>query len=116
MQKVERWRLQELALILKKMAELLKKGENNEWANVFAHFLVETQDTLTRQTQDVEVLKRLVYNIKNCFSGMSSFKNLVLRHDNSVEMSRLNQAFLDEKLQLLEALRELEKGMAEYRH
>lgn len=111
---VEKWRLQELALILRRMMDLLKKGDNQEWASVFDHYIQEVHGILLTRDFQRDTLTRLIQNIQNCFSGMSSFKNLVLRHDNTTQMSRLNQEFYEEKLHLIEALLDFEKRMQVY--
>jgi len=114
MYKVEKWRLQELALILRRLTELLKKGDNQEWASVFDHYYQEIHGILLTRNYDRDTINRLVQNIQNCFSGMSSFKNLILRHDNNSEMSRLNQEFYEEKVRLIEALMDFEKRLQVY--
>ena len=43
MQKIEKWRIQELTYVLNDLAEILKQGNNAEWANVFTHFYYEAQ-------------------------------------------------------------------------
>jgi hypothetical protein len=114
MQKVEKWRLQELALILRRLTGLLKQGDNREWSSVFEHYRQEVHGILLTRNYDRDTLNRLVQNIQNCFSGMSSFKNLVLHHDNSTQMSKLNQEFYEEKVQLIEALLDFEKRLQIY--
>lgn len=114
MHKVEKWRLQELGLILKRLTDLLKQGDNQEWAAVFDHYYQELNFILISRNYDSEALNRLILNIQNCFSGLSSFKNLVLRHDNSTQMSRLNQEFYEEKVHLIEALVDFEKRLQVY--
>jgi len=114
MHKVEKWRLQELALILSRLTDLLKLGDNQEWASVFDHYHQEIQAILLTRNYDRETINRHIQNIQNCFSGMSSFKNLILRHDNTSEMSRLNQEFYEEKVRLIEALMDFEKRLQVY--
>jgi hypothetical protein len=114
MHKVEKWRLEEMALILRRLMELLKQGGNQEWASVFDHYTQEVHGILLTRNYDGDTLSRLIQNIQNCFSGMSSFKNLVLRHDNTTQMSRLNQEFYEEKVRLIEALVDFEKRLQVY--
>ena len=114
MHKVEKWRLQELALILRRLMELLKQGDNQEWAGVFDHYTQEVHGILLTRNYDSDTLNRLIQNIQNCFSGMSSFKNLVLRHDNTSQMSKLNKDFYEEKVLLIKALVDFEKRLQVY--
>lgn len=116
MQKIEKWRLQELSLVLHNLSELLKKGDNREWANVFGHFHHELQKIILKKELDLEPLKRLIYNIKNCFIGLNSFKNLVLWHLNSKEKAKINQEFQHSRARLLKILDDMEQRTIEYIH
>jgi hypothetical protein len=114
MQKIEKWRLEELALVLHDLSELLRKGDNCEWANVFFHFHDESQKIISKKEFDLHLLKRLIQNIKNCFAGVSSLRNLVLWHMNSRENSKVNQDFKHSRARLLKILDDIEQRTIEY--
>jgi hypothetical protein len=114
MQKIEKWRLEELALILKQLAELLNKGDNREWANVFLHFHQESQYIIASKAFNLEQIIKLIMNIKNCCSGASSFMNLVLHHENEKEKIRFNQDLFKARTRLLKIMAELEDRSVEY--
>lgn len=114
MQKIEKWRLEELALVLKHLAELLKKGDNRDWATVFFHFHQESQFIIAAQEFNLEQLKKLIMNIKNCYSGTSSFMSLFLRHENEKEKIELNQDLFKVRARLLKIMAELEDRSIEY--
>ncbi len=46
-QKVEIWRVKELGLVLHHLTELFRKSDHHEWASVFHHYYVETQNILS---------------------------------------------------------------------
>jgi hypothetical protein len=92
-QKVEKWRIQELEQVLNRLASLLLKGENSDWASVFSHFALEAKRLAMRDKLKLDSLKRLVYNIFNCFDGTSSIRTLVLAQENAKQMDTLNQDF-----------------------
>ena len=114
MQKIEKWRLEELALVLKHLAELLSKGDNREWANVFLHFYQESQYMIASKAFNLEQILKLIRNIKNCYSGASSFMNLVLYHDNEKEKKRFNQDLFKARTRLLKIMAELEDRSVDY--
>lgn len=114
MQTVEKWRVLELAEVLNFLADLLKKGDNPEWANVFFHFYQETQKVIYKKDFDLDELKRLMQNIINCFNGLSSFKNLVLLHQDSDESPKLNHEFNQTKILLLKIMSEIKRQTTEY--
>ncbi|MFC2169310.1 hypothetical protein ACFLRM_01925 [Acidobacteriota bacterium] len=114
MQKIEKWRVLELSIILKKLSELLKTGENYEWANVFAHFYQEAQEIVLLNDFDLDSLKKLIFSIKECFRSGESFKKLMFFENESKVSTGLNQEFLKVKSNLLEILLDLEKRSIEY--
>ena len=114
MQKIEKWRLEELALVLKHLAELLSKGNNRDWANVFLHFYQESQWIIAAQELNLEQVRNLIMNIKNCYSGASSFMSLFLRHENEKEKIELNQELFKARGRLLKIMAELEDRSIEY--
>jgi len=57
MQKIEKWRLEELALVLNQLSEILREGNHCEWANVFHHFQDESQKILSKKEFDLDSLK-----------------------------------------------------------
>lgn len=116
MQRVEKWRVQELALLLQQLHKLLMKSNNGEWANVFLHFHQEAIEILSRNELDVESLRRLIHNIVNCFDGYHSFTNLSLGRDDSDPGSDLNRDFNQAKVRLLSVLSEIENRTTVYTH
>lgn len=114
MQKIEKWRIGELAFVLKQLGEILKRGSDCEWANVFFHFYEESQAINESDELNLDNLKKLLRNIKNCFSGVSSLMNLVLWHENSEEKILINEEFPQIRARLLKILNEIESRTVEY--
>jgi len=114
MQKIEKWRVEELALVLKHLAGLLSKGNNRDWASVFFHFHQESQLIIAAQEFNLEQVKKLIMNIKNCYSGVSSFMSLFLRQGNEKETIELNQELFKARTRLLKIMAELEDRSIEY--
>jgi len=114
MQKIEKWRVKELALILNELALLLKAGNTRDWANVFSHFYDESQMIISKDEFVSDSLGKLVKNIKNCYFGSSSFTNIILRHENSEEKARINQSLYLTRARLLEILMDLENRLVDY--
>lgn len=113
MQKIAKWRLEELALVISELSDLLRKGDDYEWANVFSHYHQESQKIVSNKEFNIDHLKKLVTNVKNCFSGASSLNNLVLWNESSEEMSRLNQGLFQTRARLLKILEDMEDLAAE---
>ena len=114
MQKIEKWRVKELALILNELSLLLKAGNTRDWANVFSHFHDESQKIISKNEFDLDSLNKLVKNIKNCYFGSSSFTNIILRHENSEENARMNQNLYLTRAGLLKILMDLEDRLVDY--
>jgi len=108
MQKIEKWRIQEMATALGRFADVLKQGENREWGNVFSHFQHEAQKIAQKSEFDLEALKRLISNIKGCFKGTSSLINIELTQDYPGSSERLNKELKEERLHLQHTLADLE--------
>ena len=109
-QKVETWRIKELEIILNQISGLLRKGNNNDWANVIAHFHHESHQILSKKEFDLNALKRLILNIRNCYEDVNSFKNLSLWQEDS----ELNQEFHCARSRLFSILVEMENQIVEY--
>ena len=114
MQKIEKWRIQELAIVLQQMTELLRRGNHIEWANVFTHYYYESQKLFVKQEFDLQDLKKLLQNIGNCFVGVSSFRNLTLWEDNQDQSDHLNKEFTQVRSRLLVILAQMENQSIEY--
>ena len=108
MQKIEKWRIEELALMLNELAVLLKTGNSREWANVFVHFHDESQNIISKEEFDLDSLNKLVKNVKNCFFGNSSFKNIVLWHENSEMKRKINLNLYLIRARLMKILMDIE--------
>ena len=107
-QKVEKWRIQELEQVLNQLALLLRTGENSDWANVFFHYAQEAKKLALHNKFDLDVLKRLSQNIVNCFEGISSLRTLVLIQERAKQMEALNQEFREAIRSLFEILASIE--------
>jgi len=116
MQKIEKWRLQHLSHVLLKISDLLTEGGNGEWGNVFKHFHHEAQHLATAGDLKLDGLHRFISNVKNCFSGSSSLKNLTLSHKNAEKTEFLNRDYFKEKAMLQRILNEIEEISHEYKH
>ena len=116
MHRVEKWRIQELALLLQDLHKLLIRGNNSEWANVFLHFHQETIEILSRDELNIEALRRLIHNIVNCFDGYHSFTNLSLGSEDADSGAELNRDLNRAKLRLLSVLSEIDNRTTVYAH
>jgi hypothetical protein len=108
MQKVEKWRVEELALLLKELCELFRNGDNYEWANVFSHFNDETKIIISKNNLDLDSLEKLIKNIRNSFSHGISLTTLILSHENTEIKKRLNQDFLHMRARIFGILKDME--------
>jgi hypothetical protein len=113
MQKIEKWRIQELTQVLNQLAALLREGNNSEWASVFSHYAQEAHAIVQSIQFDLEGLKKLVINMRSCFDGASSLHSLILSEKNSKKMEELNQEFIRIKGLLFMLLSDLEKKWIE---
>jgi molecular chaperone GrpE (heat shock protein) len=116
MQKIEKWRVEELALVLNELAVLLRAGDSSEWASVFLHFLEEAEKIISRKEFDSEAIEKLARNILNCFDRNSSFLNISLKNENPKEEQKLNQALLLTRARLLNVLNDIQKRIIEHIH
>lgn len=116
MQKVEKWRIQELMLVLQQLIQTLKKGNCHEWANVFAHYHSESQGIYLKGHFNLSELKKLIRNIYNCFMEGKSFTNLAFQRENQAEADLLNNELYECRLRLYRILNEMEERMVEYKH
>jgi hypothetical protein len=116
MQKIERWRIEELTLVLKEIVRLLKQGENREWANVFEHFLLEAEGILLRDAFNLEEFKRLVQNILCCYLEGDSFRKLEINEKQEKKRWDLNQKLNRLKGRLYYLLTDLQTRFVEYIH
>jgi hypothetical protein len=116
MQKVEKWRIQELSTSLKHLHELLLKGGNSEWANVFLHFHHEAVELLAGEDFKLDHLKRLVQNIANGFESFHSVTNLSLGREDFEAKSEWTRTFQKAKARLISILTEIDKRTVEFTH
>lgn len=114
MKKVEKWRVEEMSLLLTWLATLLNEGRNPEWAAVFSHFDQESRLLLAEELIDPAKLARLIGNIKACFVAPCSFPDLILKTDHLANESALNAEFLRVKVRLCRALEDMEATLVEY--
>lgn len=116
MEPLEYWRMQELSLVIQHIAELLKNGGQVEWSGVFAHYNDEILRMQSSEKLDINSLRKLLYNIKNCYTETRSFVYLELDHQNQAVEIQLNKDFFAERARLLNILYELGQRVMEYRH
>ena len=116
MQKVEKWRVQELSIMLKHIHELLMKGGDSEWANVFLHFHHEAVEILARDDFKLDPLKKLVQNIASGLESFHSVTNLSLGHEDLKAKSEWNRAFQRAKARLISILTEIDRRTLEFTH
>ena len=112
-QKIEKWRIQELEQSLNRLSLLLRKGKSFDWANVFSHFAQEAKVLVDHKKFDLDKIKRLAQNIVNCFDHVSSLRNLVLTHENARKMDILNREFRKTIRLLFEILASIEEKWTE---
>jgi len=113
MQKIEKWRIQELSLIFRKISDLLIKGGNPEWANVFSHFQQESQKIISKKEFDEDLLHKLIINTKNCFSREHTFIHMELWHEDPKTKVSINQEFLLTRARLLKIITDINNKMIE---
>ena len=116
MQKIEKWRIQELMLVLQQLILTLKRGNSPEWANVFAHYHSESQGIFMKGHFDLHEIKKLVRNIYNCFMEGKSFTNLAFQLENQEEAYTLNNELYEYRVRLYRILNEMEERLTEYIH
>lgn len=114
MQKIEKWRIEELAIVLNELTALLRTGDSRDWANVFSHFYDESQKIISKKEFDLNAFSKLVTNIKNCFFNGHSFKEIALKHKYPREEIKLNEDFLFVRARLYKILMDLELRITEY--
>lgn len=115
-QRVEKWRIQELSQVLKHLSRLLRLGQNAEWASVFSHYAQEALNLAAQESFKLDGLKRLVQNILSCFEDASSLHDLVLVQEDIKKMGNLNQEFRDAIRLLFENLAAIEEKWTESVH
>ena len=116
MQKIEKWRIHQLAMSIGRIADLLKRGGDLEWANVFLHYRLEINAFLTSETPNMNALKQMVDNIRNCYSGVQSFISLTLSRRETDKGEDLNKDFMRERALLYEIILGLDEKFVEYTH
>lgn len=114
MQTIEKWRVQELVLVLEQLSQILRKGNHTDWAMVFDHYHAESTRILPHNKADINKLRNLVSNIQNCFKEVKSFSNLEFTGE--LEGSDRNQEFYRVKARLFKLLEELQVRLLEYTH
>lgn len=112
MQKVEKWRIKELSLVLNDLSILLKKGNDHEWANIMFHFRDEAHKILSASKFELNNLKKLIINIGNCFTETSHFRKLSLEQMGFE--TELDKEFQRSKARLMRILSEIRHQFSEY--
>jgi len=107
MQIIEKWRVRELALVLRRIAFLLRDGGGIEWSNVFLHYSHEAKAITERPSFDMDGLRRLVLNITECFNTGSSLRTLKLAREKGGQGRNLNGDFLEARNELFRILSEM---------
>ena len=113
---IEKWRIEELILVLKDLVETLKQGDNREWAHVFEHFLSESEKINLKSSLQIDDFKRLVHNILCCFLEGDSFRRMSLFPEQTPEAQLMNKHFHRLKARLYHLLTDLQSRFVEYVH
>ena len=116
MLKIEKWRIEELILVLNDLVETLRLGDNKEWANVFEHFLSESEKLNLKNSPQPDEFKRLVHNILCCFLEGDSFRRMSLFPEETREAQSMNKNFNRQKARLYHLLTDLQGRFVEYVH
>ena len=116
MQKIEKWRIQELVLVLEEISSILRKGNNAEWASVFSHYYQEARQILESKNLQVDKLNRLIFNIKNCFHTGSSLDDPLIFEDMQKEFYGILKEYQTTRLRLLGILQQMEDQLVEFIH
>lgn len=116
MQKIEKWRIQELVLVLEEISSILKKGKNAEWAGVFSHYHHEAQQILESQNLQIDKLNRLMFNIKNCFHTGSTLDDPLTFEDMQKEFYGILKEYQTTRLRLLGIIQQMEDQLVEFIH
>lgn len=116
MQKVEKWRIQELSQILDEMADLFQKAGQAEWAQVFLHFSREASALSTRDLFELSVLQKLIRNIRCCFEEARTLESFARNQGSQEEAIRMNLAYIRIKSQLLQLISKMETAWNERIH
>jgi len=116
MLKIEKWRIEELVLVLGDIVKVLRQGENREWANVFEHFLGEAERIHLKERVHIEEFKRLVRNIICCYLEGDSFRRMTLFPGESGESQAGNKKFHYLQARLYHLLTDLQTRFVEFVH
>jgi hypothetical protein len=114
MPKIEKWRVEELSLLLGFIASLLELGRDLEWAGVFSHYDQESRLILGATIINDDALRGLVRNIKHCFATSNTLACLVLRERSGPGTAVLNLEFGQARARLWQAVEEIEALMTEW--
>lgn len=116
MQKIEKWRVEELVLVLSELADLLRMKNQPEWANVFAHYQFEASRLLIKNPFDLPEIKNLLKNIRYCFSSIDTSHSSPFSSENQ-RTERSSQAeLLTLRNRLIRIIDEMESRIREYIH
>lgn len=106
---IEKWRMDELSLVLKRIGLVLQAGGQAEWAGVFHHFQEEA-DSLSRVPPvEKETVERLARNIQACLRNGTSLRCPLLVHEDESIGEGLFREYHRMRLRLLKILGELEE-------
>jgi hypothetical protein len=113
-QKVESWRLEELAMLLDSLAASLEAAGSPEWARVFRHFREEARNIQAVAAHEADELKRLVRNIGLCFRDHVTIPDLSVDNEGRSDSSGINLRPSQAKARLRQALAEIDSRLIEY--
>lgn len=114
MPKVEPWRLNEMAMILDDLVLTLQAGKNPEWAAVFGHFVHELNLIRSAGELKADELRRFIRSLKLCFTGSSTFSDLIIKAEEPGEQADLNLRFARLRAQVMKALGDIEERLVEF--
>jgi hypothetical protein len=119
MSHIEPWKIKELADALEQFAGGLKAFQEPEWAQVFSHYEAECRRFLSADRASPtgkREMKVLVANVRSCFTGSATLKDVVMRAELSGDKMEISRDLVRAKEYLLDLLGELERQTVEFVH
>lgn len=108
---IEKWRMEELSLVLNRMALILQAGGQSEWAGVFHHYQDEAETLARIPPIEIEKAERLACNLRACLRDGGSLRQPQLSHEDQSIGSGLLREYLKLRMRLLQILDDLEERL-----
>jgi len=113
---IEKWRVDELSMVLNRIALILQAGGQSEWAGVFRHYHEEA-DSLSRITPiEIDKLERLTMNLCACLEDGCSLRNPQLLHEDDRVGTSLLREYVMLRTRLFQILADLKNRLRETIH